>query len=176
MRYLNVLFIAMLILAGCKEDSADLDVPKAIALTEEAAGYYCQMTVLDHTGPKGQIHLAGYTAPIWFSQVRDGIAYIKSPEQTAEIKAFYVNDMGVAENWDKPGEDNWINTNDAFFVVGSDADGSMGAPEIVPFGNRADAEVFAAERGGDVMLLTDIPAELVLSPIEISLTTPEDTE
>lgn len=167
---LNILLIALFALAACKEDSADQGVPEAIVLDEESAGYYCQMTVLDHTGPKGQIHLAGYAAPIWFSQVRDGIAYIKSPEQSAEIHAFYVNDMGAAESWDKPGADNWINADYAFFVVGSDANGSMGAPEIVPFGARTDADVFAAERGGQVMMLVDIPAELVLAPIELSST------
>ena len=163
----TILILAAIGLAACKEDRADLKVPDAMVLTEESAGYYCQMAVLDHTGPKGQMHLAGYIAPIWFSQVRDGIAYIKSPEQSAEILVFYVNDMGAAASWDIPGSENWIDANDAFFVVGSDAIGSMGAPEIVPFGARADADVFAATRGGSVMLLADIPADLVLSPIDL---------
>ena len=166
-RLLCILF-PLLLLAGCKEDSAALLLPDPVVLTEEAAGHYCQMNILEHRGPKAQIHLAGYMAPLWFSQVRDGIAYLKSPEQSAEVLALFVNDMGIATSWDEPGPDNWIDANDAYFVVGSDAVGGMGAPEIAPFGELTKAEQFIDQHGGTVMRLAEIPAEVVLSPIEFS--------
>lgn len=160
--------LPLLILAGCKEDSAALSLPDPVALTEEAAGHYCQMIILEHQGPKAQVHLAGYPAPLWFSQVRDGIAYLKSPEQSAEILVLFVNDMGRAVSWSEPGSDNWIDANDAYFVVGSDAVGGMGAPEIAPFGNMVKAEEFIQEHGGEIMRLSEIPAEVVLSPVEFN--------
>lgn len=166
MKLILTLLLPLALLAGCKEDSAALNVPDPVALTEEAAGHYCQMIILEHQGPKAQVHLAGYPAPLWFSQVRDGIAYLKSPEQSAEILVIYVNDMGRAVSWDEPGADNWIRARDAFFVVGSDAVGGMGAPEIAPFADAAMAEQFSAEHGGDVMRLNEIPAEVVLSPVD----------
>ncbi|VAW14949.1 Nitrous oxide reductase maturation protein, outer-membrane lipoprotein NosL [hydrothermal vent metagenome] len=165
-----LVFVAMLlpflVLAGCQENASQTGKPVAITLTEEAAGHYCQMTVLGHEGPKAQIHLEGYPAPLWFSQVRDGIAYLKSPEKAGEVVAFYVNDMGAAKSWTEPGIDNWIDVEMAVFVVGSDARGGMGAPEIVPFADKGKAEEFARERGGTVMALADIPAEAVLGPVD----------
>ncbi len=155
-----------LLLAACDDDARD--VPPPIAMSEEALGYYCQMNVLEHDGPKGQIHLAGFPMPIWFAQVRDGIAYVKSGERSADILAFYVNDMGAAGAWNDPGADNWIDANAAHFVVGSGAVGGMGAPELVPFASAADARAFADRRGGTVKRLDQIDPADVLGPVDIS--------
>ncbi|HHB83906.1 MAG TPA: copper resistance protein CopZ [Devosia sp.] len=152
-------------LAGC-QNVGEMEKPAPAMLTAEAAGHYCQMIILEHAGPKAQVHLAGFTAPLWFSQVRDGIAYLKSPEQSAKVIVLYVNDMGIAPSWEKPGEDNWIDANDAFYVVGSDAIGGMGTPEIVPFALMEKANEFAAERGGEVLAFKDITAQMVLSPLD----------
>ena len=152
--------------AGCSEATSEAARPEPIALTEVAAGHYCQMVILEHEGPKAQAHLAGFPAPLWFSQVRDGIAYLKSPEQSTELRALYVNDMGSAASWSEPGDDSWIDARDAHFVVGSDAVGGMGASEIVPFSSVDSAAEFARMRGGTVMRLDEIPAEVVLSPME----------
>lgn len=162
------IIVLFALLAGCKEESAALNLPEALSLTEEAAGHYCQMVILEHQGPKAQVHLAGYPAPLWFSQVRDGIAYLKSPEQSAEILVLYVNDMGQAVSWFEPGADNWIMARDAYFVVGSDAVGGMGAPELAPFSDMEKAKQFITEHGGEIMRLNEIPAEVVLSPVEIN--------
>lgn len=169
MRILTFSLLATLILAtGCQKETAQGDKPVPIELTEEAAGHYCQMVILEHSGPKGQLHLVGFTAPLWFSQVRDGLAYWKSAEKTAEIAVLYVNDMGKAASWAKPGIDNWIDVEHAFFVVGSNARGGMGAPEIVPFGNEKKAKNFVVEMGGQVMRLAEISADMVLAPVELA--------
>lgn len=169
MRTLSFSLLAILVLAtGCQKESAQADKPAAIALTEEAAGHYCQMVILEHSGPKGQLHLVGNNAPIWFSQVRDGLAYWKSAEKTAEIAVLYVNDMGKAESWEVPGIDNWIDVKKAYFVVGSDAKGGMGAPEIVPFSDEKTAAEFAVKKGGQVMRLADISTEMVLAPVDLA--------
>ena len=160
-------------LAGCQAGSV-VEKPLPVVLTAEAAGHYCQMIILEHAGPKAQVHLSGFSAPLWFSQVRDGIAYLKSPEQSAKVIVLYVNDMGVAPSWDEPGEDNWIDANDAYYVVGSDAIGGMGTPEIVPFAQMEKATEFADERGGEVLAFNDISAEMVLSPLDFKTDAQEE--
>lgn len=175
---MRLLFIALLPLAlmGCKEDNAALNIPEPVMLTEEAAGHYCQMVILEHQGPKAQAHLAGHMAPLWFSQVRDGLAYVISPEQSDEILVLYVNDMGVAISWTEPGPDNWIKASDAYFVVGSDAIGGMGAPEIAPFGTFEQATTFVGIHGGEILRLDEIPTDAVLAPIEFESATLELTK
>lgn len=155
-----------LFLVGCSSEAAVQKAPNPIALTEEAAGHYCQMVILEHDGPKAQMYLAGMQNPLWFSQVRDGLAYIKSPEQSAEILVMYVNDMGKAKSWSEPGEMNWIRADEAYYVVGSDAKGGMGAPELAPFSTKEKALEFAALRGGEVKLLEEISAQAVLAPVD----------
>jgi len=168
MRTFSIVFIlAPLLLAGCFEDEV-ANRPAPVALTEEAAGHYCQMVILEHQGPKAQVHLTGLPDPLWFSQVRDGIAYMKSPERDGDIAAFYVNDMGVAASWGEPGSENWIDAEIAFYVVGSDAVGGMGAPEIAPFAQETAARAFAAIHGGEVARLDGVSAEDVLAPISLA--------
>jgi len=164
MRILSVL--SCLLLLACNEETAKAPAP--IALTASALGHYCQMDVLEHEGPKAQIHLSGYPMPIWFGQVRDGIAYVKSKERTADVLAFYVNDMAKATDWASPGTENWIKAETAFYVAESTAIGGMGAPEMVPFATADDARAFVKQHGGEIKRLSEIDAEDVLKPVDIS--------
>ncbi len=175
MKLLTLFVIPLALLAACKDDTASRDIPAAQTLTDEAAGYYCQMIIVNHPGPKAQGFLAGQTGPLWFSQVRDGIAYLKSPEQSADLQVLYVNDMGKATAWETPGLDNWIDAKTAFYVVGSDAKGGMGAPEIVPFSDRAKAAEFITRHGGQITRLDDIPPDAVLAPLDTT-SAPETSE
>lgn len=146
-------------------DTLEADKPKALTMTEDAIGHYCRMALMPHNGPKAQIHLAGQPEPLWFAQVRDSIAYRKSPEQSHRMLAHYVNDIGAAPSWTDPGADNWIEAEAAYFVAHSSAIGGMGAPELVPFAELQQAEAFAKLRGGTVLRLADIPQALVLAPV-----------
>ncbi len=157
-----ILLAALLALTACKDEDRAA-IPQPAPMTDEALGFYCQMTLGEHDGPKGQVHLKGALAPLFFAQVRDAIAYQRMPEQSEEIVAIYVSDMSRAPSWQDPGE-NWVLAEEAFYVLGSDATGGMGAQEIVPFSLRADAEAFAAEHGGQVVRLADIPDAAVLAP------------
>lgn len=155
----------LLLLAACKEEVAT--APDPVALTEEALGYFCQMNVSEHAGPKGQIHLADYPQPLFFAQVRDVVAYLKGPEREADITAIYVSDMGAAQSWAAPGIENWIDAQSALYVVGAGVRGGMGAPEIVPFGAAEAAERFAERYGGSIMALDDIPDEAAIGPVDL---------
>ncbi|MGI9371535.1 MAG: nitrous oxide reductase accessory protein NosL [Hyphomicrobiales bacterium] len=166
LRVLPLIFAAML-LSACQENEAAAP-PSPVAMTNEAVGYYCQMDVLEHSGPKAQIHLAKHSQPIWFAQVRDAIAYTRLPEETAEVTAVYVHDMGAAESWQHPGTDNWVNASEAYFVLGSTKTGGMGAPEAVPFAEKQAAETFIAQHGGQLAKLSEIPDGYVLAPVNVS--------
>jgi copper chaperone NosL len=171
-----VLFLAMLALLGaCKEEVSQNIAPKD--LTPETLGHYCQMNLLEHPGPKAQVFLEGNPAPLFFSQVRDAIAYTRAPEQIAPILAVYVNDMGAANaTWDRPGDGNWIPADKAFYVIGSARQGGMGAPETVPFSSRENAETFIRAEGGRVVGLADITDDMVLTPVETGADTGADDE
>ncbi|HEY7764235.1 MAG TPA: nitrous oxide reductase accessory protein NosL [Aestuariivirgaceae bacterium] len=156
-----VALLGMAALAACEQDVAEAP-PKPHELTADAIGHYCGMSLLEHTGPKGQIILASRAEPIWFSSARDAVAFTKLPEEPKDIRGIYVSDMAKAPSWDHPGQNNWIDARQAFFVIGSSAKGGMGAAETVPFSQRSEAERFSAERGGRVVIFDDIPRDYVL--------------
>lgn len=159
--------VLILLLAACREEVAE--APDPVALTEDAVSHYCQMNVLEHGGPKAQIYLKGLPEPLFFSQVRDAVAYLKSSERDADVVAVYVSDMGAAESWNEPGAENWVDANGAVFVIDAEVRGGMGAPEIVPFADPAEAEKFVATYGGTAMPLDDIPAEAALAPVDLNV-------
>ncbi|MBN9072989.1 MAG: nitrous oxide reductase accessory protein NosL [Rhizobiales bacterium] len=165
MKPARFVFLAFLLALGaCSQEPAQDITPKD--MVAETLGHYCQMNLLEHPGPKAQVHLKGMP-PLFFSQVRDAIAYARAPEQIAPILAIYVNDMGApGATWEKPGDGNWIDAHKAFFVVGSARAGGMGAPETVPFASQAGAEAFARAEGGTILVLSAITDDMVLTPVE----------
>ena len=162
-----------LALSACQEDVAQNTDP--LPLTPETLGFFCQMNLLEHEGPKGQVHLEGLPgAPLFFSQVSDLVTYLRLPEQSNTVLAIYVSDMGAAgATWGQPGAENWTDATKATYVVGADVTGGMGAPELVPFADPAKAEAFAALHGGALMGLQAIP-DTALSPLTPDVAGGED--
>ncbi len=163
-----------LMLSACQEDLAQNTDP--LPLTPETVGYFCQMNLLEHEGPKAQVHLEGLAGmPLFFSQVSDLVVYLRLPEQSNTVLAIYVSDMGAkGATWAEPGVANWTDARTAHYVVGSSARGGMGAPEAVPFADPVEAQVFAAEQGGVVMALDDIPDSAVAAPASPAATGEDD--
>ena len=155
---LSVLFISLLLIS-CEKNQV-VEVPSAQTLTRDANGYYCLMTVLNHSGPKGQIILNDQPQALWFTSVRDTIAFTLSPEEPKNIAAIYVNDMTNAD-WDNPGVDNWIAASKAWYVIGSKHSGGMGAPEAIPFASKDKAQLFSEQEGGAVYDFATIPQEYI---------------
>lgn len=169
-----MLLFAACALAACKKEVVQDISPREVGA--ETIGHYCQMLLVEHDGPNAQVHLEGVPySPLFFSQVRDAIAYARAPEQMAPILAIHVNDMGAeGATWEDPGEGNWIDAETAFYVVGSAREGGMGAAETVPFGDRGAAEDFARAEGGNVLTLADIPDDMVLAPADMGDEDDED--
>jgi len=163
------LAIVLLTAVGCGED--ETATPEAQALTRDAVGYFCNMIVADHRGPKGQVFLKSRAEPLWFSSVRDAIAFTLLPGEPKDIAAIYVSDLSRA-SWDAPEPDTWMDARAAWYVIDSTRMGGMGAPEVVPFSDLVAAETFAAEFGGRVAPFEDIPHDFILGGVE----TPGDME
>ncbi len=153
--------VFVLALAAC-EKNQPAAVPLPQTLTRDANGYYCLMTVLNHSGPKAQIILDDRQPALWFTSVRDMIAFTRSAEEPKNIAVIYVNDMTDAD-WDHPGVDNWIDAHKAWYVLGSGRAGGMGAAEVVPFATAISAELFAKKQGGVVYTFAAIPPGAVQS-------------
>ena len=154
------LLLTLVSIVSCSK-SDNTVTPLAQELTRDAIGYYCMMTVVEHQGPKGQIILRDKQEPLWFTSVRDTLAFTVLPGEPKNIAAIYVTDIGKA-SWDSPEPGTWIDARIAWFVVGSDASGGMGAPELVPFGVKDDALVFSREHGGKVYDFSSIPQGMFL--------------
>lgn len=159
--YKYIVLLFAFVLVAC-EKNQPVTMPSAQILTREANGYYCLMTVLNHNGPKGQIILSDKEQALWFTSVRDTISFTLSAEEPKNIAAIYVNDMTDA-NWDNPGVDNWVDARDAWYVIGSEVSGGMGASEAVPFSTKEKAALFAMKKGGTVHSFASIPEEYILA-------------
>ncbi len=155
----RLVLLPLLLLPACREEAASLPAP--VPITAEAAGYYCQMGLLEHEGPKGQAHLEGLPAPLFFAQVRDLLAYLRMPEQSHAVAVAYVQDMTGA-SWAEPGA--WIRADRAVYVLGAGLRGGMGAAELVPFATGEAADAFARDHGGEVRGFDAIAAADVLAP------------
>jgi copper chaperone NosL len=138
---LTATVLAALTLVACGEEDAPqvVSAPAPIEITRDDIGYYCNMIVADHLGPKGQVHIA-----------------------------IYVNDMGRA-SWEKPEAGTWIDARNAWFVVGSNKVGGMGAPEAVSFAAKTDAHAFAGKHGGQVVTFDGVPRDYVLNDASQSM-------
>ena len=159
------LFALAATLAACGETEI-AEIPAPLEPTRDSMGHYCGMIVVDHIGPKGQVFLAGKAEPVWFSSVRDTLAFTILPEERKDIVAIYVNDAGRLTDWDRPEPGTWTDARNAVYVVGSDARGGMGAPETVPFSDPEAAARYVRERGGQVYAYGEVPQQHVLGPVD----------
>ena len=148
-------FLPLSMLFACSE-TVPVDVPSPQELSRDAIGYFCQMIVVEHKGPKGQIILRNQDEPLWFTSVRDTIAFTVMPGEPKNIAAIYVTDIGLA-SWDRPEAGTWVDGRKAWYVVNSDRNGGMGAPEFVPFSEKEDAVQFVSRHGGEIVDFNSLP-------------------
>lgn len=144
-------------LGGCgKHDTAASVAP--VEITRDTACALDGMLLTDFPGPKAQIHYAGVAQPDFFCDTVEMFSIYLKPEQARRVAAIYVQDMGKAD-WKSP-QGHWIDAKTAFYVVGSNMNGSMG-PTIGSFAVEADASAFAKAHGGHVLRFADVTPDMV---------------
>src|SRR3546814_3908546 len=87
-----------LALTACDGGDEVAEAPPPEEYGGEAIGYFCGMLLAEHGGPKGQVHLSSQETPLWFSSVRDTVAFTllkdqpKRPEEhTSELQSLMSN-------------------------------------------------------------------------------------
>ncbi len=156
MRWLFLVCLPLL-LAAC--DEHEDKVPPPVTPDREAVTYFGGMILVDHLGPKAQVHLESTDQPLWFPSVTDAKAFTLLPGEPKDITAIYVTDMTEGE-WEHPS--GWLAADKATYVIASDARGGMGQPEAVPFSDQAAAESFAKAHGGRLVDWEGIPEDYVI--------------
>ena len=165
-KYLLVASSILLVSACGPEEVAEL--PKPVDLTLDATGHFCNMTILDHPGPKAHAFVKGGEAPFWFTSARDAIAFSMLPESAKSVSVIYVTDMATVADWSDTSKGQWINAREAWYVIESSKRGGMGAAEAVPFGNQYAAQKFVENFGGEVVIYADVPRSYVLDANQTS--------
>jgi len=156
--------LALVGLVACGGDETPAEVPPPHAVTEDAVGYFCSMNLLEHSGPKGQVLVPGADRPVWFSTVRQTVAYTMLPESPRVLSAVYVSDLSQVADWRRVDAAAWVEARSAWFVVESTATGGMGGEDPMPFSDRAKAEQFAQQHGGRVLAFNDLTEDYILYP------------
>jgi copper chaperone NosL len=157
----TVVVSCLLLLACSKPHDAAKPAPQV--LTRDIVGYFCGMIVEDHSGPKSQIIVAGKAQALWFTSVRDGVAFTLMPEETAKLEAFYVTAMDIGD-WEHPEQqvEAWIEAGAAWYVIGSSQKGGMGMAEVIPFSTEKAAQEFIQRFGGQLVRYSAIPPDYIL--------------
>lgn len=164
MRLVMLVFIACYALAACDVQPTAAYAPPPETSSRDHIGYFCNMIVADHEGPKGQIHLVGRGGALWFTSARDTLAFLRLPDEPKNVAAVYVTDMSQAD-WAHPESrgDTWIDAHTAWYVIGSSRRGGMGQAETVPFASRAAAVKFAETQGGQALTYREVSDNYVLA-------------
>lgn len=144
-------------LAGCGE--AEKVEPKLdpVAIHPGDECHVCGMVISEFPGPKGEAVAKDGVKK--FCSTAELFGWWLQPEnQRLELK-LYVHDMGRS-TWDKPDDAYLIDAKEAWYVVGTPLQGSMGA-SLASFADEQAALNLAAQHGGQVLRFEDIDQTLL---------------
>lgn len=148
------LSLLALILTACTSNTDQLGA------LDPAADQACEldgMLLRDYPGPKGQIRFADGRTEFYCDTI-ELLAVTLAGEQVRKVGGVFVQDMAQS-TWEAP-TGHWIDAHHAFYVQGSSRTGSMG-PTLASFADRASAEGFARQYGGQVLAFTEITLDMV---------------
>ena len=158
-------------ISGCGKKEAN-SVPPPRQITADSVAQFCNMAVIEHPGPKGQIFVKGRAEPFWFASVRDTFAFTMLPEEPKDVTAIYVSDMAKTKDWSNPAPTDWVEARAAVFVIESRKRSGMGEAEAVPFSDADAAKSFIAENGGRMVRFDDMPKAYILPEGDVAPSAP----
>lgn len=141
-----------LLLAGCdaSRDDATALGPVPIASGDEC--HVCGMLIEEMPGPKGEAVLPGAVRK--FCSTAELFGWWLQPENRQGQARLYVHDMSQAD-WRHPDDARLIDATRAYYVVGIQRPGGMGAT-LASFADEEAATRLAAEEGGRVLRFDEI--------------------
>lgn len=149
LRLRDLILAGALLLAACS-DEENAALPTPLEPDETAIAYFCQMSLPEHDGPKGQAFIRNQEKPLWFASVSEAFVYLETElARPRDLVVLYVNDMSKG-TWERPAAGAWIDVRKAVFVIGSDKTAAMGGQEAVPFATAEAAQGFIAAFGGEI--------------------------
>ena len=152
-RVITLGLLSVLLACGGKQDT----VVTAKAPHNDTVCSLDGMVLADYPGPKGQIQYDNGETD-YFCDTVELLSLYLQPEQQRRVRGVFVQDMAKAD-WAHPKE-YWVDARQAFYVVGSKREGSMG-PTLGSFALAADAARFAQDFGGKVFAFKDITPDTV---------------
>lgn len=108
--------------------------------------HVCGMLITKFRGPKGQAFGNRNKQVKKFCSTTALIFWYLQPENTHSVSQLYVHDMANT-SWDAPDDQHLISAREAFYVIDSSMQGSMGRA-LASFSNAEDASGFAQQYGG----------------------------
>lgn len=142
---------------GASVEATRAHAPEPYADHECAA---CGMIVREQLSPRAQVaHRDGTHA--WLCSIADAAAYVAAPSPHGRIEQIWVEtlasdvDIAAGETAPRP----WAEASSAWFVLGVERMGVMGAPVLV-FGCEADARAASARLGGRIARWDALMSEL----------------
>ncbi|CAD5107152.1 nitrous oxide reductase accessory protein NosL [Zestomonas carbonaria] len=149
--YLGAALLGLL-LAGCggdRQDSASLD---PVTFRDGDGCHVCGMIIGEFPGPKGEAVSPGAVRK--FCSTAELLGWWLQPENRRDDARLYVHDMAHGD-WSHPDDTHLIDATTAYYVVGIQRPGAMGAT-LASFAEQADAERLAHEEGGRVLRFAEI--------------------
>lgn len=165
------------VVAGCTGRAHEAaETPEPVSLGGGKQDDQGGMIIGEHFGPNGQLFYrdhepAGHDNPAWFHTLAHGLFpyYFEHERRSWEAEAVYVTDYSQVDYTVTEAQgQQFISSHVApetfgaasamQYVSGSDVHGGMG-PELIPFGEPADAQAFRAEHGGALLAFEDITEE-----------------
>ncbi|QYJ92032.1 nitrous oxide reductase accessory protein NosL [Shewanella halotolerans] len=146
--FMGLVSLLLLGLSACGQESEHNAIREAVAMEHGDECHLCGMLIGNFPGPKGELYLKTEETVKKFCSTRDLFSFLLDPEYRKQVKEIYVHDMAKSP-WQAPLDSHFIDARQAWYVVGSSQTGAMGKT-LASFGEREDAEAFAAEFGGQV--------------------------
>lgn len=150
---------SLVLLTSCSssEDNYRHQDPVAFESTDEC--HVCGMVISRFPGPKGQAFETRSQQTRKFCSTMEMIFWYLQPENQPNVSQMYVHDMSQS-HWDSPKDEHLIAARDAFYVINSKQQGSMGKT-LASFLSSNDAAKFAKENGGEVVSFNGLSLPLL---------------
>lgn len=152
----TTLVLSFLLLA-CNPSTQTISKHNPVAFETSDECHVCGMIISRFEGPKGQAYDTRQKQMKKFCSTSELVFWYLQPENKSNVSEIYVHDMAQTP-WDKPDDKHLISAKNAFYVIGSKKNGSMGKT-LASFSSKKDAYIFSGKQGGQVIEFNQLTLE-----------------